>query len=78
MKKTRGCFIHNGVIIADNVEISLVHIEPSSSSLGEWYGTYMAHGLFGLDECFLELEDGRKGKVIITSNTEFRGTGPLS
>lgn len=77
MENLKGSVLHNGIVVAENVEISLIHIPPSPGVLGEWYGTHNASGLFNLDKCILELEDGRHGEIIITSNNEFRGSGPL-
>lgn len=77
IEKIKGRIIHNGTVVAEDVDILLIHIPPSPGVLGEWYGTHDAAGLFNLDKCILEIEDGRQGEIIITSNNEFRGSGPL-
>jgi hypothetical protein len=77
MENLNGRVLHNGIVVAENVDISLIHIPPSPGVLGEWYGTHNAPDLFELDRCILELEDGRTGEIIFTSNSEFKGSGPI-
>lgn len=78
MKRIKGRILHNGAVVAEDVDISLIHIPPTPDVFGKWYGTHNASGLFDIDNCILELEDGRKGDIIITGDNEFKGTGPLN
>jgi len=77
MEKLKGRILYNETVVAENVDITLIHIPPTPDNFGEWYGTHNGSGVFDFYNCILELEDGRKGEIIITSNNEFRGTGPL-
>ena len=71
--------------IADvNYAINL--IRPTKESLGEWYGNLtvlseQADPLYLFNSfdngIILHLEDGRSGKILMRTPTQFRGTGPL-
>jgi len=83
----------SGKLLA-NVSYMVNHIPPTKERFGEWTGSLVVTQKHGdgwdiFDEVgealYLELEDGRKGKIIVThwrptstnSVVQFDGTGPL-
>jgi len=61
---------------------------PTKSTFGEWHGSFVlkANNVVSLSEYIIELQDKRKGKILIsrmemkpdtTIYYEFQGSGPL-
>jgi hypothetical protein len=74
--------------IIANVRYEIYYTLPSKHTLGEWHGSFVPVGthVFSLGEHILFLQDGRKGKVIISrigvgsegfNHYEFQGSGPI-
>jgi len=70
-------------IALSNCAVDVIEARPDQ--LGEWWGDFELAEAFDdpePDEATLELEDGRKGKIIVTRVVvsaacgEFQGTGP--
>ena len=73
----RGRLEHAGVVVFENIDV-LLHVNAGTAGEGSWYGSFTAPSPHSLEPgmyCDLVLEDGRRGRILITGGDPFRFTG---
>jgi hypothetical protein len=88
MQEFRGNILDNETVILENIE-GVLHVQTDSKGWSEWGGSFRRPKYGSIDiggeGYVLELDDGRRGKIIVTrkqltpggERVEFRGAGTL-